>query len=78
MLKTRKQAAPERDLRHSLYPLTPESMDMVERPGEDASTAEIARWMERDFGEKLADATREMVEERDQAAEDDENDDSDV
>lgn len=47
---------------------------MTDRPIDDANPAEIARWMEEDFGEKLAEAAREMVEEREQAAE---NDDSD-
>jgi hypothetical protein len=27
---------------------------MADRPGKDASAAEIARWMEEDFGEALA------------------------
>jgi hypothetical protein len=38
---------------------------MADRPGPDASTAEIARWMEEDFGEALA-------EDMEQATEDDE------
>lgn len=43
---------------------------MVKRPDEDASAAEIARWMEEDFGEDLAEGIE-------QAANDDEEDDSD-
>jgi len=35
---------------------------MAERPDEDASAAEIAAWMEEDFGEALAAGMREAVE----------------
>lgn len=37
---------------------------MVDRPDEDASAAEIARWMEEDFGEALAEGVEEAVEEK--------------
>ena len=40
---------------------------MVDRPDEDASAAEIARWMEEDFSEALAEGIE-------QANEEDEND----
>jgi hypothetical protein len=43
---------------------------MVDRPGPDASAAEIARWMEEDFGEALAEGMK-------QASEDDEDDEHD-
>jgi len=36
---------------------------MVDRPGEDASPEEIARWMEEDFGEALAEGIGNAVEE---------------
>lgn len=36
---------------------------MVERPGPDASNAEIARWMEEDFGEALAKGMEQATEE---------------
>jgi hypothetical protein len=36
---------------------------MPERPGEDASAAEIARWMEEDFGEALAEGIEQATEE---------------
>ena len=35
---------------------------MVDRPDEDASAAEIARWMEEDFDEALAEGIRDAVE----------------
>lgn len=35
---------------------------MVDRPDEDASAAEIARWMEEDFGEALVEGIRDAVE----------------
>lgn len=41
---------------------------MADRPDEDASVAEVARWMEEDFGEALAEGME-------QAVEDDEGDD---
>ena len=40
---------------------------MADRPDEDASSAEIARWMEEDFGEALAEDMKRAAE----------NDDSD-
>jgi len=36
---------------------------MVDRPGPDASRAEIARWMEEDFGEALAEGMKQATEE---------------
>lgn len=36
---------------------------MPERPDEDASAAEIARWMEKDFGEALAEGIEQATEE---------------
>jgi hypothetical protein len=36
---------------------------MIDRPDEDASGAEIARWMEEDFGEALAEGTKQPAEE---------------
>mgnify|MGYP007116791507 FL=1 len=36
---------------------------MPERPDEDASAAEIARWMEEDFGEALAEGIEQATEE---------------
>lgn len=36
---------------------------MVDRPDEGASTAEIARWMEEDFGEALAEGAKNTLEE---------------
>jgi len=33
----------------------------MERPDEDASPAEIARWMEGDFGEALADGIEQAI-----------------
>jgi hypothetical protein len=35
---------------------------MVERPDEDASAAEIVRWMEEDFGEALAEGMKQATE----------------
>jgi len=35
---------------------------MADRPDEDASAAEIARWMGEDFGEALAEGIRDAVE----------------
>lgn len=35
---------------------------MVERPDEDASSAEIARWMTEDFGESLAEGMEDTKE----------------
>jgi hypothetical protein len=35
---------------------------MVERPDEDASPAEIAEWMERDFWEGVAESIRNATE----------------
>ena len=43
---------------------------MTDRPDEDATNAEIARWMEEDFGEALAEGTEQATEED----EDDEHD----
>jgi hypothetical protein len=43
---------------------------MVNRPGPDASAAEIARWIEEDFGEALAERMKH-------ATEDDEGDSHD-
>jgi hypothetical protein len=34
---------------------------MTDRPDEDASAAEIARWMEEDFGEALAEGMKQSV-----------------
>lgn len=34
----------------------------VERPDEDANPAEIARWMEEDFGKALAEDVEQAVE----------------
>lgn len=48
---------------------------MVARPDDDASAAEIAEWMEEDFGEALAEGTEEAVAEGIEEAVDD--DDSD-
>jgi hypothetical protein len=45
-----------------------EGICMADRPDEDASAAEIARWMGEDFGEALAEGME-------QAVEDDETDD---
>jgi hypothetical protein len=36
---------------------------MVTRPGESASSAEIARWMEEDFWESIAESTEDGVDE---------------
>ena len=36
---------------------------MVDRPDEDASAAEIARWMEEDFSEALAEGIKQATEE---------------
>jgi len=36
---------------------------MPERPDEDASAVEIARWMEEDFGEALAEGIEQPTEE---------------
>ena len=36
---------------------------MVDRPDEDASRAEIARWMEEDFGGALAEGMKQATEE---------------
>lgn len=36
---------------------------MVERPGKDASAAEIAEWMEEDFWEGAPESIRSAVEE---------------
>jgi hypothetical protein len=44
---------------------------VTDRPDEDASAAEIARWMEEDFGEALAEGMEQGVEDD----EDDEDDD---
>lgn len=33
--------------------------DRIDRPGEDADAAEIARWMEADFGEALAEGMKQ-------------------
>ena len=38
---------------------------MVDRPGEDASPAEIAEWMHEDFGEALAEGMEQAVEDDD-------------
>jgi len=35
---------------------------MVDRPDEDASPAEIARWMEEDFWESVAEGIEQAVE----------------
>ena len=35
---------------------------MLERPGEDATNAEIARWMEEDFWESVAEGVEEAAE----------------
>lgn len=35
---------------------------MTDRPDEDASAAEIARWMEEDFSEALAEGIKQAVE----------------
>jgi hypothetical protein len=35
---------------------------MVERPGEDATSAEIAKWMEESFGEAVAEGIEQAVE----------------
>jgi hypothetical protein len=35
---------------------------MVERPDDDASAAEIAEWMERDFWEGVEESIRNVVE----------------
>ena len=43
---------------------------MIDRPDEDANSAEIARWMEESFGEALAEGIE-------QATEEDENDEHD-
>jgi hypothetical protein len=43
---------------------------MVDRPGPNASRVEIARWMEEDFGEALAEGVKQATEED----EDDEHD----
>jgi hypothetical protein len=48
---------------------------MVEKPGPDASNAEIARYMEEDWGESLAEGISEALDDEDQDA--DETDDSD-
>ncbi len=42
---------------------------MVDRPDEDASAAEIARWMEEDFGEALAEGIEQATEEEDEGDE---------
>jgi len=39
---------------------------MSDRPGEDASAAEIAAWMEEDFGEALAEGIEQAVDETDE------------
>jgi hypothetical protein len=44
---------------------------MGERPGEDASAAEIAAWMEEDFGQALAEG---MAQAADQTDEDEDTD----
>lgn len=36
----------------------------MERPGPDASAAEIAEWMEEDFGEALAEGAKKALEEK--------------
>lgn len=38
---------------------------MVDRPDDEASSAEIARWMEENFGEALADGIEGAVEDDD-------------
>ncbi|WP_280535410.1 hypothetical protein [Halopenitus sp. POP-27] len=38
---------------------------MADRPDEDASPAEIARWMEEDFGEAVAEGMEQAVEDDD-------------
>ena len=38
---------------------------MTDRPDEDATNAEIARWMEEDFGEALADGMKQDAEDDD-------------
>ncbi|WP_338739419.1 hypothetical protein [Haloplanus salilacus] len=50
---------------------------MTDRPDEDASAAEIARWMEEDFGEALAEGMKQGLEddEDDEDGEDDEEGD---
>lgn len=35
---------------------------MTERPGEDATSAEIAQWMAEDFGEALAEGFEQAIE----------------
>jgi hypothetical protein len=35
----------------------------AERPGDDADAAEIAKWMEEDFGQAVADGMRDATEE---------------
>lgn len=35
---------------------------MADRPDEDATSAEIARWMEEDFGEALAEGMEQATE----------------
>lgn len=38
---------------------------MVDRPDDDASAAEIARWMEEDFWESVAEGVEEAAEDND-------------
>lgn len=42
--------------------LRPEIVHMVDRPSEDATSAEIAKWMEESFGEAIADGIEQAVE----------------
>jgi hypothetical protein len=39
---------------------------MTDRPDEDASSAEIARWMEESFGEALAEGMKQVTEDDEQ------------
>jgi hypothetical protein len=39
---------------------------MSDRPGPDATSAEIARWMEEDFGEALAEGMKQDTEDDEQ------------
>lgn len=39
---------------------------MVDRPDEDATSAEIAKWMEQDFGEALAEGMEQATGEDDE------------
>ena len=45
---------------------------MSDRPGEDASAAEIAAWMEEDFGEAVAEGIEQAVNEKQEQKEESE------